>query len=357
HGREAQPDVSRPIEYGGGHTARLRHQRDASRQCRFRMMAQVHAQVRTLHAKGTRPQHQAIVQLAPAARVDHVLHGVVRLFRVRQHDDDAGPIPAQGVQYGGKMFRRHAYQRLIQAIAVGLAIERAGQFTLNGGVHLDDRDRISQQGRRGPCHRERPIGYDDPRAGREQGGAAVTQHDSLLYVPFGAYSDIPTASCQPCRHRRTDPALFAAMTTTPNAVRTRFAPSPTGFLHLAGPRTALFSWAYARHHAVTFVLRIEDTDLERSTPEAVQAILDGMEWLGLTPDEGPFYQMQRMDRYREVIQGMLRDGTAYHCYCTPEEVEAMREKARAAGLKPRYDGTWRPEPGKVLPTPPADRQP
>ena len=145
--------------------------------------------------------------------------------------------------------------------------------------------------------------------------------------------------------------------TTQNAVRTRFAPSPTGFLHLGGARTALFSWAYARHHKGTFVLRIEDTDLERSTPEAVQAILDGMEWLGLTPDEGPFYQMQRMDRYREVIQRMLADGTAYHCYCTPEEVEAMREKARALGLKPRYDGTWRPEPGKTLPSVPAGRQP
>src|SRR5690606_18605120 len=147
------------------------------------------------------------------------------------------------------------------------------------------------------------------------------------------------------------------MTTTPKAVRTRFAPSPTGFLHLGGARTALFSWAFARHHGGTFVLRIEDTDLERSTPEAVQAILDGMAWLELTPDEGPFYQMQRMDRYREVIQRMLDEGTAYYCYSSPEEVEAMREKARAAGLKPRYDGTWRPEPGKTLPPIPADRKP
>ena len=147
------------------------------------------------------------------------------------------------------------------------------------------------------------------------------------------------------------------MTTTLNAVRTRFAPSPTGFLHLGGARTALFAWAFARHHGGTFVLRIEDTDVERSTPEAVQAILDGMEWLGLTPDEGPFYQMQRMDRYREVIQGMLEAGTAYYCYSTPEEIEAMREKARAAGLKPRYDGTWRPESGKVLPPVPEGRNP
>ncbi|QDQ87065.1 glutamate--tRNA ligase [Alcaligenaceae bacterium SJ-26] len=140
-------------------------------------------------------------------------------------------------------------------------------------------------------------------------------------------------------------------------VRTRFAPSPTGYLHLGGARTALYSWAYARHHKGTFVLRIEDTDVERSTPEAVQAILDGMAWLGLDADEGPFYQMQRMDRYREVVGQLLASGHAYHCYSSPEEVEAMREKARAAGLKPRYDGTWRPEPGKVLPSVPTDRKP
>lgn len=140
-------------------------------------------------------------------------------------------------------------------------------------------------------------------------------------------------------------------------VRTRFAPSPTGYLHLGGARTALFSWAYARRFGGTFILRIEDTDLERSTPEAVQAVLDGMQWLGLDHDEGPFYQMQRMDRYREVIAQMLAAGTAYHCYASPEEVEAMRERQRAAGDKPRYDGTWRPEPGKTLPAIPADRQP
>jgi glutamyl-tRNA synthetase len=140
-------------------------------------------------------------------------------------------------------------------------------------------------------------------------------------------------------------------------VRTRFAPSPTGFLHLGGARTALFSWAYARRFGGTFILRIEDTDLERSTPEAVQAIIDGMQWLGLQHDEGPFYQMRRMDRYREVIAQMLLDGTAYYCYSSPEEVEAMRERLRAAGEKPRYDGTWRPEPGKTLPPVPADRKP
>jgi glutamyl-tRNA synthetase len=140
-------------------------------------------------------------------------------------------------------------------------------------------------------------------------------------------------------------------------VRTRFAPSPTGYLHLGGARTALYSWAFARHFGGTFILRIEDTDLERSTPEAVQAIIDGMQWLGLNHDEGPFYQMQRMARYREVIGQMLEAGTAYQCYSSPQEVEAMRERMRAAGDKPRYDGTWRPEPGKALPPVPADRTP
>jgi glutamyl-tRNA synthetase len=141
------------------------------------------------------------------------------------------------------------------------------------------------------------------------------------------------------------------------AVRTRFAPSPTGYLHLGGARTALFSWAYARRFGGTFILRIEDTDLERSTPEAVQAIIDGMQWLGLAHDEGPFYQMKRMERYRAVVAEMLEQGTAYYCYSSPEEVEAMRERQRAAGEKPRYDGTWRPEAGKTLPTIPADRKP
>ncbi|MFT5643788.1 MAG: glutamyl-tRNA synthetase [Janthinobacterium sp.] len=139
-------------------------------------------------------------------------------------------------------------------------------------------------------------------------------------------------------------------------VRTRFAPSPTGYLHLGGARTALYAWAYARHFGGTFILRIEDTDLERSTPQAVQAIIDGMQWLGLTHDEGPFYQMQRMDRYREVLATMLADGSAYQCYSSPQEVEAMRERMRASGEKPRYDGTWRPEPGKTLPDVPQDRK-
>jgi len=136
-------------------------------------------------------------------------------------------------------------------------------------------------------------------------------------------------------------------------IRTRFAPSPTGYLHIGGARTALFSWAYARKHGGTFILRIEDTDVERSTPEAVQAILDGMAWLDLDYDEGPFYQMQRMERYKAVIQHMLEQGHAYYCYTSPDELEAMREAQRARGEKPRYDGRWRPETGKVLPEPPA----
>ncbi|MFA7664690.1 MAG: glutamate--tRNA ligase [Burkholderiaceae bacterium] len=140
-------------------------------------------------------------------------------------------------------------------------------------------------------------------------------------------------------------------------VRTRFAPSPTGFLHIGGARTALFAWAYARHRGGSFVLRIEDTDVERSTPEATQAILDGMRWLGLDADEGPYYQMQRMDRYREVIAKMLVEGSAYHCWCTKEELEAMRAGQEALGMKPRYDGRWRPEPGKALPAPPVGVNP
>ncbi|PKO54739.1 MAG: glutamate--tRNA ligase [Betaproteobacteria bacterium HGW-Betaproteobacteria-2] len=140
-------------------------------------------------------------------------------------------------------------------------------------------------------------------------------------------------------------------------IRTRFAPSPTGFLHIGGARTALFSWAYARKHQGQFILRIEDTDVERSTPEAVQAILDGMQWLGLDWDEGPFYQMQRMDRYKEIIGQMLDDGTAYYCYSSREELDVMREQQMQAGLKPRYDGRWRPEEGKILPPKPENIPP
>ena len=120
-------------------------------------------------------------------------------------------------------------------------------------------------------------------------------------------------------------------------VRTRFAPSPTGFLHIGGARTALFSWAYAKKNAGTFILRVEDTDVERSTQESVDSILHAMDWLGLDYAEGPYYQMQRMERYKQVIQQMLVDGSAYYCYCSREELDAMRDEQRARGDKPRYD--------------------
>ena len=124
-------------------------------------------------------------------------------------------------------------------------------------------------------------------------------------------------------------------------VRTRFAPSPTGMLHIGGVRTALFCWLYARRHGGQFVLRVEDTDRERSTQEAVQVILDGMKWLGLEADEGPFYQTQRYGRYREVIDQWLAEGKAYHCYCTKEELEQLRNDQLARKEKPRYDGRCR----------------
>jgi hypothetical protein len=129
-------------------------------------------------------------------------------------------------------------------------------------------------------------------------------------------------------------------------VRTRFAPSPTGYLHVGGARTALYSWAYARKHGGTFILRIEDTDIERSTQASIDAILDGMAWLGLDWDEGPFYQMQRLERYAEVAQQLIKSGHAYWCYASKEELDAMREAQRARGEKPRYDGRWRPENAK-----------
>ncbi|HEX6944701.1 MAG TPA: glutamate--tRNA ligase, partial [Casimicrobiaceae bacterium] len=126
-------------------------------------------------------------------------------------------------------------------------------------------------------------------------------------------------------------------------IRTRFAPSPTGFIHLGNIRSALFPWAFARRHGGTFILRIEDTDTERSTPEATQAIVDAMAWLGLDYDEGPYYQMQRMERYRAVVADMLARGLAYRCYMPSAELEALREQQMARGEKPRYDGRWRPE--------------
>src|ERR1044072_5541016 len=122
---------------------------------------------------------------------------------------------------------------------------------------------------------------------------------------------------------------------------TRFAPSPTGLLHIGGVRTALVSWLYARRTGGKFILRIEDTDLERSTPEAVQVILEGMKWLGLDHDLGPYYQTQRFDRYKEVIAEMLQAGTAYHCYCSKEDLDAMRAGQQARKEKPRYDGPRR----------------
>lgn len=145
------------------------------------------------------------------------------------------------------------------------------------------------------------------------------------------------------------------MTTTP--VRTRFAPSPTGFIHLGNIRSALYPWAYARATGGVFVLRIEDTDVERSSQEAVDVILEGMRWLGLDPDEGPFFQMQRMERYKQVLAQMLEQGLAYRCYMSQAELDALRERQMAAKQKPRYDGTWRPETGKTLPPVPAGVQP
>jgi len=133
-------------------------------------------------------------------------------------------------------------------------------------------------------------------------------------------------------------------------IRTRFAPSPTGYLHVGGARTALFSWLYARKNNGKFILRIEDTDLERSTQESVDAILQGMDWLGLTYDEGPFYQTQHFDRYKEVIQQLLHQGDAYRCYCSKEDLEQLREQQMANKEKPRYNGKCRhltePQPGR-----------
>src|SRR5205085_9216449 len=125
------------------------------------------------------------------------------------------------------------------------------------------------------------------------------------------------------------PALAAV-----SAVRTRFAPSPTGLLHLGSARTALFAWAFARHHGGTFILRIEDTDVERSTADAVDAILDAMRWLELDYDEGPIHQMQRMARYREILGQMVEGGLAYRCYTSAQELDALRAAQMAHGVKP-----------------------
>ncbi len=140
-------------------------------------------------------------------------------------------------------------------------------------------------------------------------------------------------------------------------IRTRIAPSPTGFLHLGTARTALYSWAFARHFGGEFVLRIEDTDVARSTQDSVDQILASMRWLGLNYDEGPIYQMQRLDRYTAVVEQMMAAGTAYRCYCTPEELDAMKAAQESRGEKRRYDGTWRPEIGKALPSVPEGVRP
>jgi glutamyl-tRNA synthetase len=145
--------------------------------------------------------------------------------------------------------------------------------------------------------------------------------------------------------------------TVSTTVRTRFAPSPTGFIHLGNIRSALYPWAFARANQGAFILRIEDTDVERSSQEAVDVILEGMKWLGLDHDEGPFYQMQRMDRYKVVLQDLVAQGHVYPCYMSTQELDALRERQMANKDKPRYDGTWRPEPGKQLPPVPEGVKP
>jgi glutamyl-tRNA synthetase len=139
------------------------------------------------------------------------------------------------------------------------------------------------------------------------------------------------------------------MSSVHKPVRTRFAPSPTGFIHLGNIRSALYPWAFAKAQGGTFILRIEDTDLERSNQASVDVILEGMAWLGMNPDEGPFYQMQRMDRYKQVLAELQATGQVYPCYMSIEALDALREQQMADKEKPRYDGTWRPEPGKTLP--------
>jgi glutamyl-tRNA synthetase len=130
-------------------------------------------------------------------------------------------------------------------------------------------------------------------------------------------------------------------TATNMQVKTRFAPSPTGYLHIGSVRTALFCWLYARHHGGQFVLRIEDTDRDRSTQESIDAILQGMQWVDLDWDEGPYFQSQHFERYREIARQMLAANQAYHCYCTPEALAEMRAQQKAAGENPRYDGSCR----------------
>ena len=140
-------------------------------------------------------------------------------------------------------------------------------------------------------------------------------------------------------------------------IKTRFAPSPTGYLHIGGIRTALFNYAFAKKNHGQFYLRIEDTDTERSTQAAVDKILQGMHWLGLNHDGEIIYQSKKKDRHKAVIQDLLKNGFAYECYCSKEELEQMRQDYEQKGLKPKYDGRWRPEIGKTLPTQPSNVQP
>src|SRR5574342_892735 len=134
-------------------------------------------------------------------------------------------------------------------------------------------------------------------------------------------------------------------------VRTRFAPSPTGYLHIGGARTALFNYLFARHNAGKFILRIEDTDRERSTPEAIDAILQALTWLELDWDEGPFFQTERYDLYKQKVQALLSLRKAYPCVCTPQELDAKRQAALREKRKPAYDGTCRPKNGEIVPVP------
>jgi glutamyl-tRNA synthetase len=177
------------------------------------------------------------------------------------------------------------------------------------------------------------------RLGYKARQAAASWGARLSPLPSAAAPVCPVAPGRPAVTPARCSAFFARVDMS--TIRTRFAPSPTGYLHIGGARTALFSWAYARKHGGKFVLRIEDTDLERSTQASVQAILDGLSWLGIDWDEGPEFQMQRLARYQEIAERMIREGHAYHCYATKQELDEMREAQRARGEKPRYDGRWR----------------
>src|SRR4051794_14341259 len=211
-----------------------------------------------------------------------------------------------------------------------------------------DRQRAGDEHRHQPGRHQdhhQPFGHDVARAahrGPTPGGRHRPGPDPRGSGP---------GTCRRPHHRSAAGARQAVK------VRTRFAPSPTGFIHLGNIRSALYPWAFARSQGGAFILRIEDTDVERSSQEAVDVILQGMAWLGLDPDEGPHFQMQRMDRYRQVLQQMQQQDLVYPCYMGVAELDALRERQMAAKEKPRYDGTWRPEPGKQLPPVPEGVQP